>query len=256
MEESLTFLDGDGNHVRGTLVRPVPPTNQVVVLCHGFMGFKDSVTNRALSELLAQRHIASFRFDFFGHGRSDGRLHDLLLTTLIGQAERALALMRGHGFTRVGLFGASFGGLVALLTASRDPSLVALALRCPVADFPAILRHRFGRVAVELWRRLGTVPPSIGHVPVHGRFYDDCLRYDANRAAMRLSVPTIIVHGGVDELIPVDQVQRLHQAIPVEKALHVVPGADHRFSSPIDFSRMTTLLAEWLARFLSLPASS
>jgi uncharacterized protein len=253
MEEAVRFEDADGRSISGTLVNPGVATDRVVVLCHGFMGFKDSVTNRALGDLLVRRHVASLRFDFFGHGRSEGRLHDLLLTTLIGQAAAALAFVQGRGLTRQALFGASFGGLVALLSAARHPSLAALALRCPVGDFAAVLRQRFGRAAVELWRRLGTVPASLGQVPVHGRFYDDCLRYDAYEAASRLRVPAIMVHGERDELIPVEQVRRIYDSIPVEKALHILPGADHRFSSPPDFHRMTTLLAEWLARHLSGP---
>lgn len=247
MEESLTFHDAEGRPISGTLVTPALPTDRVVVLCHGFMGFKDSVTNRALSDLLVQRHVASLRFDFFGHGRSGGRLQDLLLTTLLEQTQSALAIVQKRGFGRRALFGSSFGGLVALLAAARDPSLAALALRCPVGDFAAVLRQRFGRAAVELWRRLGTVPASLGHVPVHGRFYNDCLRYDAYQAASRLRIPTIVVHGERDELIPVEQARRIYDRIPVEKALHILPGADHRFSSPADFHRMTTLLAGWLA---------
>src|SRR5215217_2650981 len=248
MEQGLDIQDADGRRVSAMLSTPAVPTDHAVVLCHGFMGFKDSVTNRTLGRLLADRGVATLRFDFFGHGRSEGTLHDLLLTTLIGQAESALAFMRTRGFSHLSLFGASFGGLVAILLASRTPSLRSLALRCPVADFPELLRQQFGRVAVELWRRMGTLPASIGQVPVHGRFYDDCLRYDAFKAASALNVRTLIVHGERDELIPVEQVRRLVGCIPVEKEFHVLPGADHRFSSPPDFARMTTLLADWLAR--------
>ena len=248
MEQGVDMQDAEGRQVSATLSTPAAPTDRGVVLCHGFMGFKDSVTNRTLGRLLADRGVATLRFDFFGHGRSAGNLHDLLLTTLIGQAESALAFMRGRGYRRLSLFGSSFGGLVALLAASRSPWLTALALRCPVADFPELLRQQFGRIAVELWRRMGTVPASIGHVPVHGRFYDDCLRYDAFQAASALTVPTLIVHGDRDELIPVEQVRRLYSCIPSQKQFHLLPGADHRFSSAADFTRMTTLLADWLAR--------
>lgn len=254
MEKDVSFRDSAGREVSAVLLSPTVPTTKIVILCHGFMGYKDSWTNRALSEELARRQIATLRFDFFGHGRSEGDLHNLLLSTLIEQTQSAMALMRGHGFTQIALLGSSFGGLVATLVAAKEPSVAALALRCPVGDFPALLRRRFGRVAIELWRRLGHVPESIAPIPVRYAFFEDCLRHDTGRAASQLRVPTIIVHGDQDEVIPVSQAQELCAHIPAEKALHVIPGADHRFSGPGQFGHMTGLLVNWLTRYLVVPA--
>jgi uncharacterized protein len=256
MEKIFRFQDSSGRKVSAALMSPTVMTDKIVILCHGFMGYKDSWTNRMLSEQLARQHTATLRFDFFGHGQSDGDLKDLLLTTLIEQTQSAIALMRGHGFTHVGLLGSSFGGLVATLVAAKEPTIAALALRCPVGDFPALLRRRFGRVAIELWRGLGRVPESVGPIPVHYAFFEDCLRYDTHRAAQQLRVPTAIVHGDQDEVIPVSQAQELFAQIPAEKALHVIAGADHRFSRPEQFANMTELLVNWLIRYLSVPAPS
>ncbi len=248
MEEAFVFADRDGRQVSAVLTRPSSDSSKGVVLCHGLFGFKDSVTNRTLTRILTARGLATLRFDFFGHGNSEGNLHDILLTTLISQAETALEVMRGRGFPKLGLFGASFGGLVALLVASRTHALSALGLRCPLADLPEILRQRYGRVAIELWRRVGRVPTSIGQVPFHSRFYEDCLRHDAYQASTQVTVPTVIVHGSQDELIPLPQVQRIFHSLNTQKHLEVIPWADHRFSRPADFSRMTETLAAWLVR--------
>lgn len=248
MPEPLVFSDRDGRRISALLDRPASAGSKGVVLCHGLFGFKDSVTNRALTRLLNEQGITTLRFDFFGHGASDGTLEELLLTTLIAQTEAALDVMRAQGIADIGLLGSSFGGLVAVLVAARMRSLKALALRCPLADFPQLLRQRYGRIAVELWRRVGTVPPSIGNVPFHSRFYDDCLRYDAYKAAAHVAAPTLIVHGGQDELIPLPQVQRIYNSLQAEKHLELIPTADHRFSHQADFSRMTDQLAGWLVR--------
>ena len=248
MEEALNFADRDGRRISAVLARPARESSKGVVLCHGLFGFKDSVTNRTLTRILNEQGVATLRFDFFGHGSSEGNLHDILLTTLVSQAESAMDIMCARGYSNVGLFGASFGGMVALVVASRVRSLGALALRCPVADLPEILRQRYGRVAIELWRRIGTVPASVGQVPFHSRFYDDCLGYDAYKAAMQVTAPTVIVHGTQDELIPLTQVHRLVSSLKAPKHLELIPGADHRFSGAADFSRMTETLATWLVR--------
>jgi uncharacterized protein len=256
VEQKFTFQDAEDRRLSAVLSAPTRGCDKIVVLCHGFMGYKDSWTNRILSDTLGRHGIATLRFDFFGHGESEGDLRDLLLSTLVSQTESAIAMIRGHGFTHVGLLGSSFGGLVALLAAAKSPGLSVLGLRCPVSDFPTLLQQRFGRMAIELWRRLGQVPESFGHIPVHYRFYENCLQYNAYRMAEAVIVPTIIVHGQNDEVIPVAQSQQLILHLRGSKALHVINGADHRFSSPKHFNRMAELLAQWCVRYLSVPGTA
>jgi alpha-beta hydrolase superfamily lysophospholipase len=206
-----------------------------------------------VADRLSELGIASLRFDFLGHGQSDGDLKDLLLTTLVAQTESVMALMRGQGYRQIALLGSSFGGLVATLAAAKHSTLAALALRCPVGDFPALLRRQFGNAGIELWRRLGQVPPSVAPIPVHFRFFKDCERHNAHHAAQALRVPTILVHGDRDEVIPVTQSEELYRHIRAEKALHVIPGADHRFSQPDQFRQAIELLVNWLRQYLVTP---
>jgi pimeloyl-ACP methyl ester carboxylesterase len=255
VERSLTFEDREGHRVSATLRSPGGTTDKAVVLCHGFMGFKDSWTNRSLSEGFARQGVATLRFDFFGHGQSGGELKDLLLSSLIHQTQRAIAFLREEDFTQIGVLGSSFGGLVALLTAAQTPSLAGLGLRCPVFDFPALLRERFGETAIALWRLLGRVPPAFAPIPLHYRFYEDCLQHDARLAAQALAVPTVIVHGEIDDVIPLIHIEELAQHIKAPKSLHIIPGADHRFSQPPDFRRMTDLLIGSFMAYLSAPVS-
>ena len=44
----------------------------IAILCHGFLSSKTSSTNNALTRMLIAQGIATFRFDFFGQGESEG----------------------------------------------------------------------------------------------------------------------------------------------------------------------------------------
>ena len=44
----------------------------VVILMHGFMGNKDGMMEKVAGDMLAQQGIASVKFDFNGHGESEG----------------------------------------------------------------------------------------------------------------------------------------------------------------------------------------
>lgn len=258
MEQTLTYQDGLGHYVAAVLATPSVPTDRAVLLCHGFLSNKNSTTNKTLTRALLEQGIATFRFDFFGQGESEGPFARITLTTAVHQALTALALIRAQGFRRLGLMGSSFGGLVAILTAGRylagGGSLAALGLKCPVPDFPEMLRLEFGERGMRQWQEAQEIPDVTGGsrpVRLEYAFYEDCLRHDAYKAAEQLRVPTLIVQGDCDEYVPLQQSRRLHEALGGAKRLEVLPGADHSFSRAADFRRMADLLTEWFVQRLS-----
>jgi pimeloyl-ACP methyl ester carboxylesterase len=257
-EQALTYQDGLGHYVAAVLATPSVPTDRLVLLCHGFLSNKNSTTNKTLTRALLERGIATFRFDFFGQGESEGPFARITLTTALQQVLSALALIHAQGFRRIGLMGSSFGGLVAILTADRYASdggtLAALGLKCPVPDFPEMLRVEFGEHGMKQWKDAQEIPDVTGGpqpVRLEYAFYEDCLRYDAYKAAEAIRVPTLIVQGDCDEYVPLQQSQRLHDALRGPKRLEVLAGADHRFSRAADFLRMADLLTDWLVQHLT-----
>jgi uncharacterized protein len=248
MEQSLAFYDSAGHRTVGLLACPESPTDRLVVLCHGFLSNKNSTTNKTLTRLLLEHGIATFRFDFFGQGESEGPFEQITLTTAIDQTRSALDLVTTRGYRRLGLAGSSFGGLVSILMAAERHDLSALALKCPVADFPETLRLEFGDERMTHWKQFNEIPDVTGGsrpVALQYRLYEDCLAYDAYKAAESIQAPTLIVQGDCDDLVPLHQSRRLIDALRMEKRLEILAGADHGFTKGEDFRRMTTLLAQW-----------
>jgi hypothetical protein len=254
MEEALTFKDRDGHRVAAILTTPEVPTDRAVLLCHGFLSGKNSTTNKTLTRSLTEQGIATFRFDFFGQGESEGPFEALTVTIALGQALAALDLLVARGYKRIGLIGSSFGGLVALLTASQKPELACLGLKCPVADFAEVLRLEFGEAGMAHWKTHHEVPDVTGGPkPVRLRYalYENCLTYDGYKAAATIKTPTLIVQGSQDELVPLHQSSRLMEVLRGKRQLEIIPGADHTFSKGEDFRKMTTLLADWMVKHLN-----
>mgnify|MGYP000244268739 CR=1 FL=1 len=83
MEEALTFLDRRGHRVAAVITVPSPSAEGIAVLCHGFLSSKNSTTNRTLTRMLNERGIATFAFDFFGQGDSDGPFERLTTTVAV-----------------------------------------------------------------------------------------------------------------------------------------------------------------------------
>lgn len=236
------------------LTVPDNGTDRIAILCHGFLSSKTSSTNNALTRILVDRQIATFCFDFFGQGESQGPFEQITTTLAVEQTNKAIDLVREKGYRRLGLMGSSFGGLVSVLTASQRTDLSCLALKCPVVDFAEELRLEFGEAELTHWQETDTIPNIMGGPdPIRLRyaFYEDCLRQIAYDPARSITAPTIIVQGDKDEHVPLHQSQRLYGALQIKKHLELLPGADHQFTRKGDFTRMTKMIADWLITHLT-----
>ncbi len=253
MEDAFFFHDSAGHRIAAILATPPSPTPKMAVLCHGFLSGKNSTTNKTLTRMLTERGIATFRFDFFGQGESEGPFEQLTNTLAVGQTLAALDLVRQKGYHRIGLMGSSFGGLVAILTAAQRTDLACLSLKCPVVDFAEELRLEFGETEMARWKATDTIANILGgtdRIILRYAFYEDCLRQIAYEPARTITAPTVIVQGDQDEHVPLHQSRKLFEALRVDKHLEMLPGADHQFTKGEDFRRMTNVIADWLTTYL------
>ncbi len=249
-EKKIVFKDGDGCNVVGILAQPEGVSHSLAVLCHGFLSGKDSTTNRILTERLTALGIGTFRFDFFGHGESDGPFEQITVSRCVSQLERALDLCREWGVARPTLVGSSFGGLVALATCAKGQALSRLALRCPVVDYPTIWKERLGADGMTRWKTENRIPhyAEPGEwINLNFAFYEDLKNFDIIASAPSITVPTLILHGEEDEYVPYVQSTLLDRELGGEKDIVLFPGADHGFTRPQDFSRMIDEIVGWIA---------
>jgi pimeloyl-ACP methyl ester carboxylesterase len=253
MEEALTFHDEWGHRVSAVLSRPESTTTNIVVLCHGFLSNKNSTTNKTLTHLLNDRGLATFRFDFFGQGESEGLFEDITTSLAVGQARAAIADVLSRGYKAVGLVGSSFGGLVSILATARCQDVSCLALKCPVVDFAEELGLEFGPDELARWQATDTIPNIMGgseRVRLKYGLYEDCLRQSAYGPAAQITAPTLIVQGQRDEMVPLHQSRKLFELLKGPKRLDLLPEADHQFTRSEDFHAMTTSIAQWLVTYL------
>ncbi len=253
LETPLNFLSSSGFSTPAILAEPDTPTNLGVILCHGFLSDKQNRTNRRLTELLVPQGIATFRFDWYGMGETQEHFSKLSLKLCEEQLDAAFQVLQERGITQLGLVGSSFGGLLAILSAPRQDSLQALGLKCPVVDFPEALRLEFGHEAMGRWKSTNHIPNIGGQsspVPLHYDFYEECLAYDAYAALSHIHVPTLVIHGDQDELIPRPQIDRLMTTLNTTKQMKLIKGAGHQFDQPEEFRLMTSYLSQWMIQHL------
>ncbi len=253
VETALTFVNESGFSTSAILTEPRQRTNLAVILCHGFLSDQNSRTNRRLTELLVSQGIATCRFDWYGMGENQRHFSCLTLKQCQEQLDAAFRTLSDRGMTRLGLVGSSFGGLLAILTAPKQPHLHALGLKCPVVDFPEVLRLEFGPEAMARWQSTHHIPNIIGDgapIPLHYTFYEELLTYDVYETLSDIQAPTLVVHGEQDDLIPRVQIDRLIEKLNSSSRLQLIHDADHQFGRPEDFRIMTNSLSQWMVEHL------
>ncbi len=102
----------------------------------------DSTKASALDQEAERRGLGLLRFDYSGHGRSDGRIED---GTISRWLEETLAILRAESEGPQVILGSSMGGYLALLAAralhqaGETERLAGLILIAPAVDFTEAL---------------------------------------------------------------------------------------------------------------------
>ena len=224
----------------------------MVVLCHGFGGRKEGQMFDLLADSLCAHGIASIRFDFNGHGESEGQFQEMTVANEIEDAKHVIDYVRDLRYVNsVALVGHSQGGVVASMTAGDlgADEIAAVALMAPagVLRDDAIRGTVLGRPQegdpddppeyVEMWSGLKL-----------GRDYIlSAQRLPIYRTAQRYQGPAIIVHGTSDRVVPYTYGERFNDIWPNSEYVEL-EGFDHGFSQNI--YRVCDIVSGWLIKTL------
>jgi pimeloyl-ACP methyl ester carboxylesterase len=249
MKRKIYFSSSKNHELCGILSDPSSDKNRpLIVLCHGFTTSKESRTCVRLEEILNQKAFSTFRFDFFGHGESEGEFAEITLSEAVDDVRSAIRFVKDSGYERIGLVGSSFGGFASILAAGQSEDLYVLALKSPVSDYLGLLIARDQDIDIDAWRKEGFIfiEASDGKdLKLDYSFYADAEKVNALAFAKKINVPTLIVHGDQDETVPLEQSQKAAALIP-DCRLEIIGGADHVYSKPEDFERMLILISDFI----------
>ncbi len=269
--------NSQGDPIRGDVYHGAgSESGKAIVVCHGFKGFKDWGFFPYLGEQLHTKTgypVMTFNFsgngvgpdllnfselDKFERNTFSKELDDLQV--VLDSAEQG-ALPDIDPCRQFGLLGHSRGGLSAIVTASEDPRVRCLVTWAAIASL-----DRWPEERKAEWRRTGKIEilnTRTGQLlPLGVGLLEDAEqnaeRLDPLRAAKRLQVPYLIVHGAEDESVSIVDAEWLLDAGPADSTrLERIEAAGHTFGAVHPFkgttehlSRAIDASAAWLADHL------
>jgi len=249
MEHKLYFKNSKGDKLSAVLsISNKDKTTSIIIICHGFASHKNGSAKKISSELNA-RGINTMRFDFYGHGESDGKFEDITISEGVNDILQVIKYLKNNGYTKIGLLGTSFGGACSIIAAGQTNDLFLLALRSPVADyFTRELMTKTKEYLVD-WKLNGDCIYRKGEdkeLRLKYSFYEDMKNLNGLLSATKIIISTFIVHGDKDEIIPIILSEMLNKAI-INSELKVIQGADHRYTDP----KLDSIAVDLLIEFIS-----
>jgi pimeloyl-ACP methyl ester carboxylesterase len=245
---------GEGDFARRIAVRARRGGAPGLFWLGGFHSDMKGTKAAALDAWAAEQDRACVRFDYSGHGESDGQFADGTIGRWLEDSVAAFAqFCEGPQV----VIGSSMGGWIALLLARelakrpRNASLAGLVLIAPAPDFTEEL----------MWK--GFSPEIRSEIETKGFWlrpsqYDDATPYPITRAlieegrnhlllggSIEVGCPVRILQGAQDPDVPWQHAFKLAHRLPADDVvLTMIQDGDHRLSRPQDIARIIAAVAE------------
>jgi pimeloyl-ACP methyl ester carboxylesterase len=213
----------------------------------GFNSAMAGVKATALHRWAAANDRAFIRFDYSGHGASDGTFADFTVSDWLRDSLDVLdALTEGPQI----LVGSSMGGWLALHVALARPHRVAgLVLLAPACDFTELLlwagmkdAARRDLIADGVWMRPSQYGPD--PYPITRALIEDGRRHLLMSGDIAIDCPVHIIHGFQDPDVPWRHGLAL---VPLLRSravtFELIKDGDHRLSDPASLARIEALVA-------------
>ncbi len=250
-EKELRYLKANGGE-RLAFVK-TPGNSPTVVFMGGYRSSMSGLKARAMERFCVSRELGFLRFDYRGHGSSNGRFEDSTMTEWLADARTVVTeLTRGP----LVLVGSSMGGWLALHLARELRSRVIGLLGIAAApDFTVnVLEPELTVIERRCLDERGWMQrPSqyTGEPPIvfTRKLLDDARSLLVMNSPLNIHCPVELVHGMCDEDIPWQTATRLADRLQsTDVGIRLLKSGGHRLSNPTELEQIGRSLDELLAR--------
>lgn len=230
-------IDGAVGKLQAVIQKPELKSGEkcpMVILMHGFMDRKESAVISQIANELQAHGIASIRFDFNGHGQSEGDFQKMTVPNEIEDAHKVFDYVSQLPYVdadKIGVAGHSQGGVVAAMLAGELKNRVADVLLLAPA---AVLRDDAIRGSTMGKTYDPQNPPEYVEM-FNGRklgrdYINTAFNLPIYETAAGYQGKSCVLHGTGDRLVPYTYGERFALQWPGCE-LHILSNEDHGFTA-------------------------
>jgi len=223
-----------------------------VIFCGGFKSDMQGNKALALKALCAKHQIAYTRFDYSGHGQSDGAFSDGNIDRWLGDTLAVFDTLNAERNTIV--IGSSMGAWIATLAALRRHCGGLLTIAAAPDFTERLLPKRLTDEQQLQLQKGNTVQlPSEyddgSPYPITAQLLQQSRRHCLLMSAIELAIPVRLLHGTADIDVPYAlSIELMDKLQSNDAQLTLIKGADHRMSSPDELAIIERALFELIGR--------
>lgn len=208
----------------------------------GFMSDMMGSKAEALAALARETRRPGLRFDYSGHGQSEGLFTD---GTISDWLEQSIHMFITKTHSKRIIVSSSMGGWLALLLARvllrDDPRaarrMAGLVLIAPAADMTSdLMLNNFPPEALQQLKARGVYerPSDYGDpMPITFKLLEDGAKHLLLKTGQELPCPVRILQGSSDPDVPPSHALKVFEALSgPDITMTLIKGGDHRLSTP------------------------
>ncbi len=249
--EAYAFTSASGAPLAGRLDRPADEPLGYALFAHCFTCSKESIAATRVSKALAERGIATLRFDFTGLGDSGGDFAETTFASNVADLVKATEALREAGMAPNLLIGHSLGGAAVIAAAPYVPEAVGVATIGAPSD-PKHVEHLLTPVIEEVKSKgIGEISLGGQSIRIGKDFLEDIGKHRLRDCLQGLGKAILVMHSPVDEIVDVKHAAYIYKSAEHPKSYVSLDKANHLLTRRADADYVADIIAAWAGRYLT-----
>ena len=245
IKKGVEFTNNLSQKIAGRIYKSEHTSGKGVIFCHGLFSSKDAYKINRMADNIVNAGYTLLTFDFSFVGDSQGDISKLSILQEVEDLRSAVNFFKSYCNQSLHIIGSSMGGVVSLIYLSGNSAEVdSLTLIATPVKLKELLFTDLDLDNVDILPDEGMT--LLDGIPVHNKFFKEIKHIDMDEALLKITIPTLIIHGALDDVVDISNVQRMEEKLNPQFHSVIIEDGDHNLTRDSDIILLEENILTWL----------